>query len=102
MAEWRRDHTLEAGAHVVVMVDFCFGPRLPEHVRHAKRKEWRELRNFFVDVAHHRRVGGVAATPVDVAERFATLEGFLYARWAPDTVQDFAEIDALISPEETA
>lgn len=98
MAEWRLDHTLEPGAYAVVMVAFCLG-HLPEHLRIAKRKEWRELRDFFTAVSHHRRLSGVEATPADVAERFAALEGFLYARWAPETVRDFAEIDALINPE---
>jgi hypothetical protein len=99
MSEWRRSFLLDPGDYAVVMVDFCLGSRLPEHLRVAKRKEWRDLRDFFVAVAHHRRHGGVEATPDTVAEHFAALEDFLYARWAPQTVRDFGEIDSLIDAE---
>jgi hypothetical protein len=99
MAAWRQEHTLSPGTYAIVMVDFCLGG-IPERLRANKRKEWAKLRDFFADVAHHRSHEGRAATPADVAERFAELEAFLYARWAPETVRDFAEIDALIKPRE--
>ncbi len=99
MVKWQEDHTLGRGAYASIAVDFSLG-RLPDHLRAEKRKEWISLRNFFTNVAHHRRHKGSEATLADVAERFTALDAFLYARWAPETVQDFAEIDTLIKPGE--
>lgn len=97
MAEWRRDHILSRSTHASIVVDFSLG-KLPDHLQAEKRKEWISLREFFTKVSHHSGYEGRDATLADVAERFAVLEAFLYARWAPETVQDFAEIDTLINP----
>lgn len=99
MAQWRESHTLSRGAHAALIVDFSIG-RMPEQLRAGKRKQWIELREFFTKVAHHGSIDGRQPTLADVAERFIELEDFLYARWAPETVRDFAEIDALIAPQE--
>ncbi len=97
MAEWKRSHIVSRRTHAALVVDFSIG-RMPEHLRVPKRKQWMELREFFADVAHHRKIERRQQTLSDVAERFRELEDFLYARWAPQTVRDFAEIDALIEP----
>lgn len=99
MEQWRKSHTLSRGAHASLIVDFSIG-RMPEQLRAGKRKQWIELREFFTTVAHHGSIEGKPPTLADVAERFIELEDFLYARWAPQTVRDFAEIDALIAPRE--
>jgi hypothetical protein len=99
MEQWRKSHTLSRGAHAALIVDFSIG-RIPEQLRAGKRKQWMDLREFFTKVAHHGSIDGRTPTLADVAERFTELEDFLYARWAPRTVRDFAEIDALIAPQE--
>lgn len=99
MIEWRQSNILSRSSHAAVMVDFSIGP-IPRHLRAEKRKQWMDLRDFFTKVAHHGTVDGRQQTLGDVADRFRELEDFLYARWAPETVRDFAEIDALIGSEE--
>ncbi len=99
MIEWKRSHTLSRRSHASLMVDFSIG-RIPGHLQADKRKQWMDLRDFFTNVAHHGTVDGRQQTLADVAERFGELEDFLYARWAPQTVRDFGEIDALLARRE--
>lgn len=99
MIEWRQSNTLSRSSLATVMVDFSIG-QIPDHLQAEKRREWMDLREFFTKVAHHGTIDGKVQTLGDVAERFGQLEDFLYARWAPETVRDFAEIDALIASEE--
>jgi hypothetical protein len=99
MMEWNQTHSLSRRTHASLIVDFSIG-KMPEQLRATKRNQWIELREFFIDVAHHRDIDGTQQTLADVAERFTELEDFLYARWAPETVRDFAEIDALITPRD--
>jgi hypothetical protein len=99
MIEWRQSNILSRSSHATVMVDFSIGP-IPRLLRAEKRKQWMDLRDFFTKVAHHGTVDGRQQALGDVANRFRELEDFLYARWAPETVRDFAEIDTLIGMEE--
>lgn len=99
MIEWRQANTLSRSSHATLIVDFSIG-RIPRHLQAEKREQWMELREFFTKVAHHGTIEGKQQTLGDVAERFAQLEDFLYARWAPETVRDFAEIDSLIGSKE--
>jgi hypothetical protein len=99
MIKWKQSHTVSRRNHASLMVDFSIG-RIPGHLQADKRKQWMGLRDFFTNVAHHRTVDGRQQTLADVAERFSGLEDFLHARWAPQTVRDFGEIDALLARRE--
>jgi len=99
MIEWKQTHTVSRRNHASLMVDFSIG-RIPGHLQAEKRQQWMDLHDFFTHVAHHRRVDERQQSLADVAERFGELENFLYARWAPQTVRDFGEIDALIARRE--
>lgn len=99
MIKWKESHTVSRRNHASLMVDFSIG-MVPGHLQADKRKQWMGLRDFFDNVAHHGTIDGRQQTLADVAERFGELEDFLYARWAPQTVRDFGEIDALLARRE--
>jgi hypothetical protein len=99
MARWRQGKTLSRSSHASLMVEFSIG-RIPRPLQAEKRRQLMDLRDFFDKVSHHGTIDGRQQTLDDVAGRFGELEDFLYARWAPQTVRDFAEIDALIAPRE--
>ena len=95
VAAWRNRNRYEPGAAAGAMAQFCFD-RLPTPSRLVKQREWRDLRNYFNSVAHHRSLEDGAATLDQVKSRFEQLEEYLNARWAPATVRDLAAIDRLL------
>lgn len=95
VADWRSRNRYEPGAAAGAMAQFCFD-RLPAPSRLIKQREWKELRNYFNSVAHHRRLEDGASSLDQVRSRFQQLEEYLNARWAPATVRDLAAIDRLL------
>ena len=55
-------------------------------------KHWKEIRDYFIGVSHHRRGTNLAA----LREQISRLEIFLAARLLPKTSEDLDAIDALV------
>ena len=71
------------------------GLALPEPLGSLNVTFWFEMRDYFLSVAHHRRV----AEGRDLREWLDMLERFLLERLVPRTFDDFDEIDALLAEE---
>jgi len=73
------------------------GRALPASLASLNLDAWEKMRDFFVNVAHHRKPGD--------EEEFRlwldALERFLLDRLVPRTFEDFADIDALLGEEDT-
>lgn len=65
---------------------------LPRHLQDSHVSEWSEMRNYFVNLAHHR----FATTSDEFRHWLSRLESFLLLRLVPQTSEDFAEIDKVI------
>jgi hypothetical protein len=87
----RRSETLEA----VRKMD-CSGRRLPERLEEINVKSWEEIWDFFVSVAHHRRLPDAA----EFMQWLDALERFLLDRLSPRVFSDFDEIDKIIGEGE--
>lgn len=59
--------------------------------------EWKRLRDFFLDVLHHR----VTPNEVELKNRLADLEAFLLERLRPRTFADFEDLDQIIEEGES-
>ena len=65
---------------------------LPEPLQDVNISHWQEIREFFVNVAHHRK----KTDDNEFQGRLESLETFLLDRLNPRTFADIDEIDALI------
>lgn len=74
------------------------GRSLPAPLAERNIQAWEDLRDFFVNVAHHRR----DTTFEEISRWLDELERFLLVPLLPKTFEDFAEIDALLKEEANA
>lgn len=96
--EWweKNPKFLAKKAHGVVKGLDPLASMLPQDVQDAQAKEWKGLKDFFVEVSHHGRV----TTPEAMFATVANLERFLYSRLAPVKAQNQSAIQQLISQVE--
>ncbi len=66
--------------------------RLLKHLQESNIRDWWDMRDYFVGLAHHR----FPSTVDEFTSWLSRLERFLLPRLVPATFDDFAEIDKII------
>ena len=98
--EWFSKHnpTRRKEVHGALALLDGSGRSLPAPLAELNVDAWTTIRDFFVNVAHHRH----DTTNEDFSAWLDALERFLLDRLLPRTFEDFAEIDALLKEEANA
>lgn len=73
------------------------GGQIPNHMLSARLKQWNDLRQFFLKVAHH---GKLEVTIEEVTNAIVELEEFLLNLMSPEPIPDLAGLDSLIAEGE--
>jgi hypothetical protein len=94
--EENRPRRKEAARNSIRAIDAAQAPPPPQ-LENENVREWEDIRDFFVNVAHHQSLG---VTPETFEERMLQLERFLLERLKPQTVEDFGIIDSIIQEGE--
>ena len=74
------------------------GGRIPAQLLKMKLKQWNNLREYFLSVAHH---GKPQTKREEVREAIVSLEDFLLNLMTPEPIPELNELDALISEGES-
>lgn len=73
------------------------GGQIPNHILSSRLKQWNDMRQFFLKVAHH---GMPNVTAEEVTKAIVELEEFLLSLISPEPIPDLAELDVLIAEGE--
>lgn len=72
------------------------GRLLPAHLEEQNIKTWKDLRDYFVDIAHHK-----PTTHTEFMDSLEAFERFIIEKLHPETTADFEQIDKLIEEGES-
>lgn len=96
--QWREGHSPRRKQETSTLFRKLSGSdmSLPHSLESENVSEWHRLRDYFIDILHHRRAAGE-----EFPQRFGDLEHFLLDRLCPRTLMNLKEIDKIICDGET-
>jgi hypothetical protein len=97
--EWKKQHMPSRNQEIAETMRALDGPGrvLPADLEKLAVQEWQEMRDYFVNVAHHRTSD---PTLEEFDDRLWSLERILLRKLNPSTFADFDAIDAIVEAGE--